>query len=71
MPFGPVGNLVFDGNYVYQYDAWNCLAQSNEAGTLTSIESRWNPMGKHPAWMGSTSPRTPVERTFKGALNGR
>ncbi|HOW73396.1 MAG TPA: thrombospondin type 3 repeat-containing protein [Phycisphaerae bacterium] len=28
------GNLVFDGTYVYQYDAWNRLVQVNLRGTL-------------------------------------
>src|SRR5690606_18607029 len=30
------GNLIFDGRYVYQYDAWNRLIAVNEAGTLTA-----------------------------------
>lgn len=29
-------NLVFDGSYYYQYDAWNRLVQVNTAGTLTA-----------------------------------
>jgi YD repeat-containing protein len=29
------GNQVFDGAYVYWYDAWNRLAQVREAGSLT------------------------------------
>jgi len=28
------GNLVFDGDYVYQYDGWNRLVQVNLRGTL-------------------------------------
>jgi len=28
------GNLVYDGQYVYQYDAWNRLVQVNEDGRL-------------------------------------
>jgi len=30
------GNLVFDGVYVYQYDAWNRLTEVNDAGSLTT-----------------------------------
>jgi len=30
----PAGNLVCDGTYVYQYDAWNQLVQVNERGDL-------------------------------------
>ena len=30
----PAGNLVFDGTYVYQYDAWNRLVEVNHAGSL-------------------------------------
>jgi len=30
----PTGNLIFDGRYVYQYDAWNRLVEVNEANTL-------------------------------------
>jgi YD repeat-containing protein len=30
------GNLVFDGMYFYQYDAWNRLLQVNEKGSLTA-----------------------------------
>lgn len=34
----PNGNLVFDGGYVYQYDAWNRLLQVNQAGTFTTAD---------------------------------
>ncbi|MFQ5807773.1 MAG: hypothetical protein ACE5I3_15105, partial [Phycisphaerae bacterium] len=33
-----VGNLVFDGAYWYQYDAWNRLLQVNHAGTLSATD---------------------------------
>ena len=29
----PKGNVIFDGAFVYQYDAWNRLVQVNEPGT--------------------------------------
>ncbi len=32
------GNLVFDGAYWYQYDAWNRLLQVNHAGTLSATD---------------------------------
>ena len=32
--YDPAGNLVFDGTYVYRYDAWNRLIQVNQKGTL-------------------------------------
>ena len=32
------GNLVFDGNYYYQYDGFNRLAQVNLAGSLTTAD---------------------------------
>ena len=30
------GNLIFDGDYVYQYDAWNRLVEVNAAGDLSA-----------------------------------
>lgn len=32
--YDPNGNLAYDEEYVYQYDAWNRLIQVNEEGTL-------------------------------------
>ena len=32
----PCGNLTFDGEYFYQYDAWNRLVQVNRGGNLTA-----------------------------------
>ncbi|MCC6678160.1 MAG: hypothetical protein IT436_13545 [Phycisphaerales bacterium] len=33
--YDPSGNLVTDGEFYYQYDAWSRLIQVNQAGTLT------------------------------------
>ncbi len=32
--YDPNGNLIHDGNHVYQYDAWNRLVQVNRYGTV-------------------------------------
>jgi len=38
MQYDEAGNLEFDGQYFYQYDAWNRLLQVNEA--------EWDPIGE-------------------------
>jgi len=42
------GNIVFDGVYYLQYDAFNRLVQVNGAGTLTVYDFEVDPLGPRP-----------------------
>jgi hypothetical protein len=35
--YDAAGNLLYDGTYIYQYDAWNRLVQINRAKTNTAL----------------------------------
>jgi hypothetical protein len=41
----PAGNLIFDGTYVYQYDAWNRLVQVNKALVPNQQPQSWDDLG--------------------------